>query len=69
MDNKFGALSIPEFCTRYAVGRSFAYQEIGAGRLKAVKAGSRTLIPVQAAEVWLSSLQKAGGEEASNAAA
>ena len=69
MNKEFGALSIPEFCARYGVGRSFTYQEIGAGRLNAVKAGSRTLIPVQAAEMWLSSLQKVSGEEAPNAAA
>ena len=69
MDNTFGALSIPEFCARYAVGRSFTYQEIGAGRLKARKAGSRTLVPIQAAEDWLSSLQEANGKEVSDAAA
>mgnify|MGYP001234524362 CR=1 FL=1 len=69
MDKKLGALSIPDFCTRYAIGRSFAYQEIGAGRLMARKAGSRTIIPIQAAEEWLASLQEANSEVAPSAVA
>jgi hypothetical protein len=39
------AFSISEFCLRYGVGRTNAYQEIAAGRLRAVKAGRRTLYP------------------------
>jgi hypothetical protein len=51
-----GALSIEAFCEKYAVGRTKAYGEIVAGRLKAVKAGKRTLIPEDSAEEWLRSL-------------
>ena len=50
------AFSIPEFCGRYGIGRTNAYQEIAAGRLRAVKAGRRTLIPQEDAEAWLASL-------------
>ena len=38
------AYSIDEFCEKAGIGRSFVYQEIRAGRLKARKAGRRTLI-------------------------
>jgi excisionase family DNA binding protein len=48
--------SICEFCRRYGIGRTNAYQEIAAGRLRAVKAGRRTLITHEAAEAWLASL-------------
>jgi hypothetical protein len=49
-----GALSIPQFCQHYDVGRSKTYQEINAGRLKARKIGRKTLI-VNADE-WLATL-------------
>ena len=35
------AFSISEFCFRYGIGRTNAYQEIAAGRLRAVKVGRR----------------------------
>ncbi len=57
MDN--GALTIPEFCDWARIGRSKTYEEIGAGRLEAVKVGKRTLIPVTAAHRWLESLEPA----------
>ena len=41
--------SINEFCSRYGVGRTTAYEEIKAGRLQVVKAGKRTLVPADAA--------------------
>jgi excisionase family DNA binding protein len=50
------ALSINEFCNRYAIGRTTTYREIAAGRLRAVKAGRRTLIPRESAEAWLAAL-------------
>ncbi len=50
------ALSINDFCERYDVGRTYAYQELAAGRLHAHKAGRRTIIPVAEAERWLRSL-------------
>jgi excisionase family DNA binding protein len=50
------AFSINEFCRAYGIGRTTAYAEIAAGRLRAVKAGGRTLIAADAAETWLASL-------------
>jgi hypothetical protein len=50
-----GAMALNDFCKRYGVGRSYAYLEIKAGRLKALKAGARTLVRVADAEAWLSS--------------
>jgi len=38
------AYTMAEYCQRYKVGRTKAYQEINAGRLKAVKVGSKTII-------------------------
>jgi excisionase family DNA binding protein len=54
------AFSIDDFCSRYGIGRTTAYEEIRTGRLEAVKVGRRTLITEQAAQDWLSSLPKAG---------
>jgi excisionase family DNA binding protein len=49
------AFSIEEFCSSYSVGKTTAYEEINAGRLRAVKVGRRTLIPEQSAAQWLQS--------------
>jgi hypothetical protein len=51
-----GALTVEEFCHRYRVGRTVAYEEIGAGRLTARKRGSRTLIARGEARRWFRSL-------------
>jgi excisionase family DNA binding protein len=51
------ALSVEDFCRAYSVGKTTAYEEISSGRLRAVKAGRRTLIPDQAAIDWLKSLE------------
>jgi excisionase family DNA binding protein len=50
------AFPIAEFCRAYGIGRTTAYQEIAAGRLRAVKVGQRTLIASDAAEAWLAAL-------------
>jgi excisionase family DNA binding protein len=52
-DNPRLAYRVEEFGAAAGVGRSTVYEEISAGRLKAVKCGSRTLIPADAAEAWL----------------
>ncbi len=46
------AFDIPEFCEAYRVGRSTAYEEIRAGRLKIFKVGKLTRISDEAAENW-----------------
>ena len=50
------AMSIEGFCNGYGIGRTKAYEEIKAGRLKARKAGRRTIITADDAEEWLSLL-------------
>lgn len=50
------AQSIDNFCERYGISRSQAYEEIRSGRLKAVKLGRRTLVPEEAGQAWLKSL-------------
>jgi excisionase family DNA binding protein len=50
------AYSINEFCHVYELGRTKAYQEMNAGRLRAVKIGSKTIIRADDAEEWLANL-------------
>jgi excisionase family DNA binding protein len=50
------ALSIKDFCQTYGVGRSVAYQLIGAGTIEAKKLGAKTLIDRASAERWYRSL-------------
>jgi hypothetical protein len=47
------AMSLHVFCETYGIGRTKAYEEINAGRLKARKAGKRTIIAEDDAEAWL----------------
>lgn len=49
-------LTVPQFVSRYNVGRTKTFEEIKERRLKAVKVGRRTMIPFDAAEEWLRSL-------------
>jgi excisionase family DNA binding protein len=50
------AMSIDEFCQRYAVGRTTVYEEIKQGRLRARKVRKRTIITDDDAEAWLQRL-------------
>lgn len=53
------AFDISEFCKAFGVGRSFVYEELAAGRLKAKKIGRKNLITKADAEEWLASLPDA----------
>ena len=55
------AMSVSEFAQRYGIGRSKAYAEIAARRLRALKVGKRTLITEDDAEIWLRRLPVMGG--------
>jgi hypothetical protein len=55
-----GALSIPAFCQTYGVGRTRAYEMIGAGIVEAKKFGASTLIDRASAEAWYHSLPAYG---------
>jgi excisionase family DNA binding protein len=50
------AMRVDEFCRRYGVGRTTAYQQIKQKRLRARKIGKRTLIAEDDAETWLRQL-------------
>jgi excisionase family DNA binding protein len=49
-------LSVLEFSKSYGIGRTRTYQELRCGRLRAYKAGKRTLIATEDADAWLRSL-------------
>lgn len=53
------AFDINEFCEAFGVGRSFVYQELAEGRLKAKKVGRKNLITKQQADEWLAALPDA----------
>lgn len=55
------AFSIDEFCRRYGIGRTTAYAEIAAGRLRRRKVRKRSLITEDDAEAWLECLSRSCG--------
>ena len=57
--NERQAFRVPEFARRHGIGRTKAFEEIAAGRLKAKKIGSATVIPRDAEKAWLESLPDA----------
>lgn len=50
---RFGALSISEFCERMGLGRTTVQALIKRGELPVKRVGRRTLIPLEAAAAWL----------------
>jgi excisionase family DNA binding protein len=58
MDGEFspGAMSVVQFCRWAGIGKTRTYEEIAAGRLRAVKFGAKTLILRKDAEEWLEQL-------------
>jgi len=50
---------IPAWCALSGMGRSATYEALGAGHLRAVKLGARTLIDVGYGLGWLASLPPA----------
>jgi excisionase family DNA binding protein len=54
-------MSVKEFAARCGIGRSKAYEEIAARRLRALKVGTRTIISEDDAEDWLTRLPLMGG--------
>lgn len=55
-DELRGAYSLAAFCRTYNVGLTFTYQQIKDNKLRAVKAGNKTLILRRDAEAWARSL-------------
>lgn len=53
------AMTFREFCAWSRIGKTSAYREVAAGRLRVVKVGAKTLVLVRDAESWLRSLPAA----------
>jgi len=51
-----GAFTVADFRKRYGIGLTKLYEEIAAGRLRAVKLGRRTMILFSDARMWEQSL-------------
>ncbi len=49
---KAGASTVTQFCADHGIGRTKFYDEINAGRLRAVSSGGRTLVLDEDAEAW-----------------
>lgn len=56
-DTDIGALSVEQFCERYGLGRSTVYRMIADAKLRAVKAGQRTIILAKDIRAWERSLE------------
>lgn len=56
--------SIDAFCRTYGICRSLASVEIREGRLRARKAGRRTIVATEDAEDWFSKLPRVGTKAA-----
>ena len=55
-DNHDGAFTVDGFCRKYGIGRTAFYEEVTAGRLKAKKRGTRTMIERAEARLWFANL-------------
>ena len=64
--NQRGAFSVHEFCEWAGIGRTKAFEQIAAGRLRASKIGKRTLIRITDAEAWLESLPSTNAAQAAH---
>jgi excisionase family DNA binding protein len=58
------AYRVKDFCKAYGVSRSFAYNEMKAGRLRFYNVGVMRLISYEAAEEWRASYENAKTHEA-----
>jgi hypothetical protein len=55
-------VSISDACRIIGLGRSSIYREIQAGRLVALKARNRTILPVAGLRAWIEALPQAKGQ-------
>ncbi len=58
-----GARSLTDFCTWAGIGKTKAYEEIKAGRLKVRKLGAKTLVLDEDARAWLASLPETSSSQ------
>lgn len=50
------AETVDEFCAAIGIGRTLFYKEVHRGRIKILKAGRKTLIPIAEREAYLQRL-------------
>ncbi len=55
------AMTVNEFCGALRIGRSLFYEEVKRGRIKILKAGRKTLIPITECETYLVRLAEEAG--------
>jgi excisionase family DNA binding protein len=58
------ALSVKEYARRVGIGRTRLYVEIRLGRVKVLKSGRRTIIPVAEVEAFFLRLEAAQAKKA-----
>jgi excisionase family DNA binding protein len=58
------AYTVADFLKATGIGRTSFYAEVGAGRLRVVKVGKRTLIRAEAVNDWFELLEAEAGEAA-----
>jgi excisionase family DNA binding protein len=51
-ETELGAMTVKEFCRKYRIGMTKFYEEVKAGRLRAVKCGTRTLVLNRDSIAW-----------------
>jgi excisionase family DNA binding protein len=66
-DAELGAMTVKEFCAKYRIGTTKFYEEVKAGRLRAVKCGTRTLILNRDGRAWEHTLLAASPLQSSRA--
>ena len=54
------AETVNEFCAAFRIGRSLFYKEVGRGRIKILKVGRKTLVPISEREAYLQLLAEVG---------
>jgi hypothetical protein len=52
------AMSVEAFAKSHGIGRTLAYREIAAGRLRVAKVGKRSLVTAEAAADWRAAISQ-----------
>lgn len=55
------AETVNEFCAAVRIGRTLFYKEVHRGRIKILKAGRKTLVPIAEREAYLRRLAEKAG--------
>lgn len=50
--------TVSEFCSAMGIGRTLFYEEVRRGRIKILKAGRRTLVPIAEQKAYLQRLEE-----------